>query len=669
MSNSTKDLFSSKPPASSIRKSTVPSTPQNPTIINVEAYPECEFPERSKLSPEPAFSPRLKQARRDKIAVSQSIEKESDLKPSKKTNFNDFLNKMEQFRKSKNEKIIQMQAVKKVQEEEKLNSMPKIKMSEMSKKILEDRKKRNIDGKDSTFAHSPSSGNEKPLKSSSASLKVINTKILVESLQSDAPKLKIPSTVEGFKAKSQEKEAQGLGKSEKVLASKLVKEFNSTFDEVGKGKFCLNEKETRMLMGKMYFLVGDKGEDRLVSKMWSLIGGDLNGEVSMENLRTFLLGVMNLFLQSMTHSEPGAGLGRLIGNRYYMNQEEVLTVHKHFLLFSSNRNSAARKLLDASKPEILNKAENIEKKTFKPESFEKNTKIEIPAKSNKPEAIEKNLKVTKNEKFSNKDKNEGSSIQEPVAVRIKDHQIYKVGSKNLAQGKTENVGKDSKMNRVQSVKSVSKNDRENCMTPRSRREVDNLNTSFRSARSKSRSKFGQDSARSSMSESDWAGINNDKISDPSILLKAQDLLGAFSSKTKKLGNEEKTQKKVENEEKAQKKAENEAKIVKKMEKVENLEQSTSSKLLFKKNIGFKSQNTKGIDDELKKANEMLKGNSRSPAKKSDDIVVEVSMPDGTQKTLIIPLKSNHQLLVQKFVNENNLTNEMGKILLNSIGTT
>ena len=669
MSNSTKDLFSSKPPVTSLKKSAVPSAAHNPTIINVEAYPECEYPERSKLSPEPAFSPRLKQARREKVAISQSIEKESDLKPNKKTNFNDFLSKMEHFRKSKNEKIVQMQAIKKVQEEEKLNCMPKIKMSEMSKKILEDRKKRNFEGKDSTYAHSPSSGNEKVLKSSSASLKVINTKVLVESIQTEVPKLKIPPSVEGFKAKSQQKEAQVLGKSEKVLASKLVKEFNLTFDEVGKGKFCLNEKMTRVLMGKMNFLVGDKGEEKLMNKMWSLIGGDLNGEASMENLRTFVLGVMNLFLQSMTHSEPGTGLGRLIGNRYYMNQEEVLNVHKHFLLFFTNRNSAARKVLDASKPDLLNKSENPEKKNLKPEIFEKNTKIETPAKLNKPETVEKIPKAIKSEKFSNKDKNEGSSIQEPVVVRIKEHQSYKVGNKNLAQGKAESFGKDLKINRVQSVKSVSKNEKDNCMTPKSRRQVDNLNTSFRSARSKSRSRLGQDSARSSMSESDWAGINNDKISDPSILLKAQDLLGAFSSKAKKVGNEEKIQKKAENEEKTQKKAENEEKIVKKMEKVENLEQSTSSKLLFKKNIGFKSQNTKGIDDELKKANELLKGNSRSPAKRSDDIVVEVSMPDGTQKTLIIPLKSNHQVIVQKFVNENSLTNEMGKILLNSIGST
>lgn len=726
MSNSYKDLHSFKPETSSPKKSSVPSDTQNATIINVEAYPECEYPERSKLSPEPVFSPRLKQSRREKVAISQSIEKISDSRP-KKTHFNDFLSKMEQFQKSKNEKLIHLQAVKKTQEEEKLNTLPKVKMSEMSKKILEDRKKRNIEGREANHTYSPNPSNEKTLKPSSASTKLITSKVLIEPAQTEGPKLRIPPPPESSEKKSPQKEVQVLGKSEKVLASKLVKEFNSAFEEAGKGKFCLNEKETKALLMKMNFLVGEKGEEKLLSKMWNLVGGEKTGEVSMENLRTFVLGVMNLFLQSMGHSEPATGLGRIIGNRYYMNQEEVLKVHKYFLLFFGNKNSAARKLLDASKPETLNKVEKpeivvklekpdvgvragkseivvkLEKpgyetmlnkpddaiKAEKPEIIIKLGKSDNAAKIDKPENVNKvdnperiNKFEKKTEKFKEKtdkkvektdkkvektdkkvekidkkeEKLENHSIQEPTKVRIKEHQTYKTGNKHFPQGKLEN-SKDLKVSQVHSVKSIAKSDRDSCMTPKSRRQIDNLNTSFRSARSKSRSRMGQDSARSSMSESDWAGLNNDKISDPSILLKAQDLLGAFSSKIKK----------PEPQIKSKKSAEMEPKMMKKVEKVENLEASTSSKLLYKKNLGFKSANTKGIDDELKRANEMLKGNSRSPAKGGDDIVIEVSMPDGTQKTLIVPMKSNHQLLVQKFVNENSLTNEMGDILLNSIG--
>jgi hypothetical protein len=639
----------------------------NLTIINVEEYPECDDPVAHKLSPDPVFSPRLKQGRKEKLVISQSIEKDSDSK-SKKSNFNDFLTKMEQFQKAKNEKLVNMQAIKKVQEEEKMSNLPKVKMSEMSKKILEDKKRR--DGKD--FAHSPNPTKEPILKSSSISTKNLKTKNLTEPPSVEKPKIKEDvkevlvkkevkevKTLKDVKSLKDLKDVKDLkdGKdfkdfktkelpsnppqatlsppvmstSEKVLCSKLVKEINSVVDEVNNGKLSLNQLQT-------------KSEEKLFLKMWTVTGAEAAGELSLENLRTFLLAVMNFYLQSMAHNHPEGNFGRIIEGKLFMNPLEVAKVHKFFELFALNRNSELKKIEKEEKKNPLHK--EISKNDSKIQDSIKIKEIELkpenPGKNlPKPSKIEgKTLKIPSPER-----KNDEKPDQSPsIIVRLKDPNLKKLGNSGIHGKVIEKPRTDVKMMKVHSVKSLTK-DREACITPKSRR-TENLNTSFRSARSKSRSKVGQDSARSSMSESEWAGINSDKISDPSILLKAQDLLGAFS--------------KPKQEEKKSQKEEVFGKDSRKTTEV------VGSKLLFKKNNEFKGPLNKGIDQDLRKAQDMLKGSSRSPAKHPDDIIVEVSMPDGTQKTLIIPVDSNHKGVIQKFVRENGLTNEMGNILLESI---
>ena len=710
------------------------------TIINVESYPECDNPVNSKLSPEPVFSPRVKQGRKDKTLISQSIEKDSETK-SKKNNFNDFLTKMEQFQKAKNEKLVNMQVTKKVQEEEKLSNLPKVKMSEMSKKILEEKKRR-----EGNYPVSPVNSKEKVLKPSSNSTKDLKTKPLIEAPPDG------PSRAPGFKedlrdkpkevkieGKKETKEVHVMSNSDKVLASKLVKEINSVVDEVGGGKFTLSQLQNKVVLAKMGFLNGGLGEDKLLVKMWSVTGAEAHGELSLENLRTFLLGVMNFYLQSMGHSLPEGQFGRIIDGKLYVNQQEVEKIHRFFFTFYENRTNEMKKMLTSvsseknlkvlkdpkleimgqEKPERLTRADTVGKfesasrpKTQgsafvqKPAEVPKADQVSSSIQSSKPsqpiqpaKSIQPSqsssalhpkpskLQIPEPPKPSNTSNLDSlTSLKTPdlsspskldqdespaIIVRVKEAHISKSNPKQAVSSKAaEKPSKpETKMAKVQSVKSLTKESRENCMTPKSRRS-ENLNTSFRSARSKSRSK-AQNSARSSMSESEWTEINNDKISDPSILLKAQDLLGAFSNKPKNApiqsslnANVKETKGLKEVKEAKEVKAgfdEDRKTQAKKME-----EQASGSKLLFKKESGFKGHLNKGIDQDLRRVQDMMKSKSRSPDKGMEEFVVEVSMPDGTQKTLKIPVNSNHKVIVEKFARENHLTGEMANILLGSI---
>ena len=734
------------------------------TIINVESYPECDNPVNSKLSPEPVFSPRVKQGRKDKTLISQSIEKDSETK-TKKNNFNDFLTKMEQFQKAKNEKLVNMQVSKKVQEEEKLSNLPKVKMSEMSKKILEEKKRR-----EGNFPVSPASCKEKVLKNSSNSTKDLKTKPLIDAQVLEA-QVKPQGFKEDFREKAKEVKAEGkkevqrevhvMSNSDKVLASKLVKEINSVVDEVGGGKFTLSQLQSKIVLVKMGFLNGSPGEEKLVAKMWNVTGADLHGELSLENLRTFLLGVMNFYLQSMGHSLPEGQFGRIIDGKLYVNQQEVEKIHRFFMPLYENRTSEMKKMLSAvsseknikaskdlkpelqaqDKPERLTRADTVGKfesasrpktqgsaflqrpaEVAKPDPAHSSAqapkaspptqqvksiqpsqstsalqskpdrqagKLQIPeparpSTQSKPSNLSIPLNLTNLTNLTNPSNPSNptslTSIKPPdlsspskleqdespaIVVRVKEAHISKSNPKQPAPGKaTEKSSKpESKMAKVQSVKSLTKETRENCMTPKSRRS-ENLNTSFRSARSKSRSK-AQNSARSSISESEWTEINNDKISDPSILLKAQDLLGAFCNKPKNVVSQNSL-----NANNKEIKGLNEVKAGfdedRKSLPRKGEEQASGSKLLFKKESGFKGHLNKGIDQDLRRVQDMMKSKSRSPDKGAEEFVVEVSMPDGTQKTLKIPVNSNHKVIVEKFARENHLTGEMANILLGSI---
>lgn len=583
-------------------KSRIPTISQRSSFVsgeniepkNIENYPILQD------SPDPEakfFSPRIKQAKKAKTPATYIVDEEFP-SSGKKGNFNQFLSKIELFQKAKNDKILCMRAIKKQQEDKDIKSIPKVKMSDMSKRILEEKKKR--EGK------SPDRSTTSP-----NFLRVQSEKYLSYSSRKISSKPKSPqiSQVE-IKVNNKTKEAPSQFKTVKVLASKFIKEYTKTFEEVSRGKFVINEDETRFLLKKMLFLSSDiensvklEIEEKLFIKMWKITGSEETQSISTDSLKTFLLGVMNFFLPSMAHNQPSSQLGKVIFNRYHLNNEEVLKVHRVFLPFYENR------------------VEFLKKNTFT-QKLEKIVKMQELFKSSKPEKVVKTL---------------------PGKI-INDRNVTRTEVKNST-------------NTI-----IKKLERSTCKTPVSKKA--NLNTSFRSARSLSRSKSrGPLSGRSSVSENEWVGVNHDQISDPSIILKAQDILGAFSLK-KSVEKEDKVEKPL----KAEIPLKSETNLQQKdsmLDKSCKGLSSNSQKLIFnKKNHILKTVNIKPIDDDLKKATELLMARVGN-----EDTIIDVNLPDGIHKTLVIPKGSNHRQAVQKFANDYNLSLEMAKTLLNSINNS
>ena len=143
--------------------------------------------------------------------------------------------------------------------------------------------------------------------------------------------------------------------------------------------------------------------------------------------------------------------------------------------------------------------------------------------------------------------------------------------------------------------------------------------------------------RSSNSESEFKSFGTEKILNPSILLKAQNILSQFT-KTVEYG-----------------KKHHEKEI-----KTEN--KNNCSKLIFKKRTRLKSVNTRNFDEKSENPTDLTK----NKLEHNEALVVDVNMPNGFHKTLIVPKNSSKKQIIAKFVKDNNLTSEMGSTIMNSI---
>lgn len=215
------------------------------TIINVETYQNSEDIDRTKDLCS-VISPRTKSSKKSHM-IPERIEEKPLENKNKKRHFNDFLDKVEKFQKAKNEKISTLQAIKKEQQERELNEIPKVKMSNKSKRILESRSKRpNADPfplfKQSPFTPSPQG--PKTIaegKMYSNSNKLIVNKFLFENPPKTSPNENLPIKKES------------MMKSEKVLAIKFIKEFTNKFDEISYGKSSLDFDETFLFFQEFFF--------------------------------------------------------------------------------------------------------------------------------------------------------------------------------------------------------------------------------------------------------------------------------------------------------------------------------------------------------------------------------------------------------------------------------
>ena len=334
---------------------------------------------------------------------------------------------------------------------------------------------------------------------------------------------------------------------------------------------------------------------------------------------------MNFFIPYNSHNDESTPLGRVICGKYCLNQEEVLRVHRYFLTFYENRGSMLKKVAYQKKIDKYAMMQDIFKNLKCTE-----TKITYGSAKSK-EALVQEKKTFGKEKSVANLKNSANEIRDQEIIRDKSYQRLKEREK------------------------ISK-------TPKLKRKVPKLDSSYHSSKSisrpHSRIRMRQQNSIRDLSVGDSKAINADQISDLSILNKARDILGQFSlisNKSEKSGDlEEKKQKSmpIERSEKPEKYEKNEGNI--------------TSKLIYQKKTRLNSVSSKNIDEKLKKAADLVKQNKIIDDFNSEEIVVDVGMSNGKQKTLIIPPNSDQRQAVSKFVKENNLSPEMGRTLLNSI---
>ncbi|OMJ93025.1 hypothetical protein SteCoe_4106 [Stentor coeruleus] len=493
---------------------------ENTTIINVENYPDFEESEKIKNTVDSAFSPRMKQ--NTPIDSTKNPKGKSHNTRSSK-NFNNFLSKMEHFQKAKNDKINSMQALKKEQEDKAIKCIPKVKMSEKSKKILEQKDKKTKEPSETTdmnkispFIPSP----QKPKGPYSSRLQS-KTKANIKKPLFDE---QIKKTIETNKPKPQQVLKESAYKSEKVLASKFIKEFNKKYDEISMGNGFLDFDETKELFKMMFFLsdyeenvTKKDNEEKLYEKFWKITGCEENKKISMDSLRTFLMGVMNLFLPSMSNGDEAIGLGKVVSERYFLNQNETLRIHKMYLSYYDNRIGSLKKTALQKKVEKFTRMEEV----FKGLKC-KETKITYGS-GNTETSMRLNSILS--------EKNLRTSVINTKSQIMPSENTEKNLRTSTISSKSQILPTEKKLNKQTTRLDI-------CKTPIPILLENNLNTSFRSARSKSGSRpqsraAMQSSGRSSVSEFECQAISSDAILDPSVLLKAQDIFGAFSLLLKK----------------------------------------------------------------------------------------------------------------------------------------
>lgn len=301
----------------------------------------------------------------EKIAkdVSQEEMKECTFKPkikgdgSRRT-VQEFVNEMQKFEKQKQEKLKAMrEESEKVQHSDEHPHKPQI--CEKSMQILAKKgenasepvyEKLYKSSKQPKKSESESSSTEKlPFKPTvnQKSRELIRTEPIDKHLYEDALR-RINKEPEAPPKTQKEKFANA--KSIEVLAEKLEKEFNSTFEALDpdcRGR--LNYSVTVNFLQQLYFINNNPENPRnddeksLVVKMWRLLGGDESGTVSKENLKTFVLAVMDCYISNEAGDNEASNLttsiGKLVDGEFVLLKNEVNRLHRAFYMFYENRSS------------------------------------------------------------------------------------------------------------------------------------------------------------------------------------------------------------------------------------------------------------------------------------------------------------------------------------------
>ena len=258
----------------------------------------------------------------------------------------EFIDQMKDFEKKKKEKIENLRSQKEIAVEEEVH---KPTINPRSKEILakKQEEKKTIYEKLYQQAKPPEKSPPKVEKKVKRKAEGFENHLYEDAMRRASKQPEVKSMV---------REVQASTNSQLVLARKFMKEFQEVFSALNgesevisieiatKGLVCLNFIRNNPEHPKF------NDEKALVDKLFKLIGAE--DFVKIINLLKICLAIINIYIPSMTHSldSPKSPFGSIINGNYSLQKDEVIKVHKHFSLFFENfqlSNQVIREIKDS----------------------------------------------------------------------------------------------------------------------------------------------------------------------------------------------------------------------------------------------------------------------------------------------------------------------------------
>jgi hypothetical protein len=207
-------------------------------------------------------------------------------------------------------------------------------------------------------------------------------------------------------AKPAVKEVQTSLNSQLVLAKKFMKEFQEVFTALNGETESISLETARKGLVCLNFIRNNpehprhEEEKSLVEKLFSLI--EAKDSVKIVNLLKICLAMINIYIPSMTSQDsPRSPFGTMVDGNYSIFKEEVQKVHKLFSLFYENRQLSTQVIKEIStesytfRPQLNPASESYAKQVQKRSGSVYSLKRENFLQEEKRKAQEKIEKIKK----------------------------------------------------------------------------------------------------------------------------------------------------------------------------------------------------------------------------------------------------------------------------------
>ena len=267
-----------------------------------------------------------------------------------------FIDQMKNFEKRKKEKIENLRSQKEIAIEEEVH---KPTINPRSKEILAKKQE------DQKPIHEKLYQQAKPQEKSPPKVEK-KVKRKVEGGENHLYEDALRRAAKQPEVKTMVKEVQASTNSQLVLARKFMKEFQEVFANLNAESETISLDIAIKGLVSLNFIKNNpehpkfSDEKALVDKLFKLIGAE--DTVKILNLLKICLAIINIYIPSMTYSEDSSKspFGSVIDGNYSLPKEQVVKVHKLFSLLHENRQISNQIIKEIKDPQT-------EQCSFKPQ--------------------------------------------------------------------------------------------------------------------------------------------------------------------------------------------------------------------------------------------------------------------------------------------------------------